>query len=113
MARRKYRADSEWLKSHAGFTIDEACLVARTLGELQMQKLVGLREMMLELHPDQWTFLPGFTFSVQELEAQTNIIREKIERILDAFSVDQDKANASFSSLSAFNDENAGAIIHH
>jgi hypothetical protein len=111
LAQSKYRADSEWLKSHVGFTIEEASLVARALGELQMQKLVGLRETMLALPPDRWTFLPGFLFSVLELEAPTGMEVEKIERIINAFCVDRDRANASFSSLSAFNEINAAPII--
>jgi hypothetical protein len=52
----KYRADSDWHRLHVGFTIDEACIVARALGELQMQRLFGLRETMVALPPDQWTF---------------------------------------------------------
>lgn len=71
LALQKYSADEDWLKSHVGFSIDEACIVARKLGGLQMQKLLGLREAMLKLHPDQWTFLPGFVFGAHELEDQT------------------------------------------
>ncbi|RWH78769.1 MAG: prepilin peptidase [Mesorhizobium sp.] len=111
LALRKYSADGDWLGSHVGFSIDEACIVARKLGELQMQKLLGLREAMLKLHPDQWTFLPGFVFGAHELEGPTGFSFEKIERILVAFIVDPKKANASFSSLSAFNETNAAPII--
>jgi hypothetical protein len=66
LAQKKYCADNEWLKSQCYFSIEEACIVARKLGELQMKKISGLREVMLKLHPDQWTILPGFIFSRQE-----------------------------------------------
>ncbi len=111
LARLKYRADNDWLKSHVSFTIDEACLVAGALGDLQVQRLIDFRETMLELSPEQWTFLPGFVFSAQELEAPSCIPLETIEHILAAFCVDRDQANASFSSLSAFNETNAAPII--
>ncbi len=111
LALKKYCADNHWLNSNVGFTIDEACIVARQLGELQMQKLLDFREAILEVHPDQWTFLPCFVFGPHELEGPTKLSVEKIERILIAFTVDPKKANASFSSLSAFNQTNAAAII--
>ncbi|ESX63139.1 preprotein translocase [Mesorhizobium sp. LSHC422A00] len=111
LALKKYRADNDWLRSRVGFAIEEACIVARKLGDLQMQKVLGLREAMLKIHPDQWTFLPGFVFAANELEEPTGLSLEKIERILMAFVVDLKKANASFSSLSAFNETNAAPII--
>ncbi|TJV70068.1 MAG: prepilin peptidase [Mesorhizobium sp.] len=111
LAPQKYSSDDDWLRSHVGFSIGEACIVARKLGELQVQKLLGLRETMLKLHPDQWTFLPGFVFGAHELEEPTGLSFEKIERILLAFTVDPKKANSSFSSLSAFNETNAAPII--
>ena len=107
----KYANDDDWLRSHVGFSIDEACIVARSLGDLQVQELLALREELLKLHPDQWTFLPGFVFDARALEGPTGFSCEKIERILMAFTVDLEKANASFSSLSAFNEINAAPII--
>ncbi|MDP2779361.1 SEC-C metal-binding domain-containing protein [Devosia sp.] len=111
LSRLKYNADNDWLSSQVGFSIDEACLVARAIGELQMQKLLGLREGMIKQHPDQWTFLPGFAFRADELEGRTELSREKIESVLTAFTADPNKANASFSSLSAFNETNSAPVI--
>jgi|GEM_PF-180248 len=108
---RKYHNDNEWLKSNYNFSIEEACIVARTLGELQVQKLQGLREEMLKFPLDQWTFLPGFVFGANELKAPTGMAVEKIERIVMAFTFNPKTANASFSSLSAFNETNAAPII--
>lgn len=111
LAPRKYGADDDWLKSHVGFTIKEACIVASKLCELQIAKIMGLHEKMQKLHPDQWTFLPGFVFRPHELEEPTRLSHEKIERILMRFTIDHNNANASFSSLSAFNETNASPII--
>jgi len=111
LALKKYRADNEWLRLRVGFTIEEACIVVRKIGDLQIQKLLSLREMMRKLHPDQWTSLPGFVFAANELEGPTGLPLGKIERILTAFTIDLKKENASFSSLSAFNESNAAPII--
>lgn len=111
LALKKYCADNDWLRSRVGFTIEEACTVVRKLGGLQLKKLRSLREKMLKLRPDQWTFLPGFVFAANELEGPTGLPLEKIERILATFTIDLKKKNASFSSLSAFNETNAAPII--
>lgn len=111
LALKKYHADNEWLRSKVGFTIEEACTVTRKLAELQMQKLLGLRVRLRKLHPDQWTFLPGFIFDVQELAERTALPSETIERFLMAFTVSLENANASFSGLSEFNETNAAPII--
>ncbi|NVO14930.1 MAG: SEC-C domain-containing protein [Rhodoplanes sp.] len=111
LAQSKYKADNDWLELHVGFTIGEACLVAQAFGKLHLQKFIYLRESMKARPPDQWTFLPAFLFDTQELQALTGIEIKKIERIVSAFCIDPDTANASFSSLSAFNEINAAPII--
>ncbi len=111
LAQKKYFVDSDWLNSRFGFTIEEACILAHQLGEFQLRRLRNLHGSMLNLHPNQWTFLPGFAFRADELENSTELSLEKIERILMAFTVDLKKANASFSSLSAFNETNSAPII--
>lgn len=56
-------------------------------------------------------FSARICFSGHELEEPTGLSLEKIESILKAFTVDLKKANASFSSLSDFNETNAAPII--
>jgi len=111
LSRKKYKNDDEWLRLNFGFSIEEACIVAQNLGTLQMQKLSRLRELMLLSPPDQWTALPGFVFDAHELVESTGFSLIKLERILTAFTVDLKNQNASFSSLSAFNETNAAPII--
>jgi hypothetical protein len=108
---KKYVNDEGWLQTHKKFSIEEACTIARALSEIQMQKILDLSEATLKLHPDQWTFLPGFAFRAKELESPTGFSPEKIEHILTAFTFDRKTANESFSSLSAFNETNATPII--
>ena len=111
LALKKYASDNEWLQSQLNFSIEDVCILARKLSELQMQKISSLHETMLQLPPDQWSFVPGFIFSANELQGTTGLSLAKIERILMAFTVDPKKANSTFSSLSAFNEINAAPII--
>ena len=111
LAQKKYQADNHWLKKNKGFDIEEACLICRALGELQLQKLLEFRKPMRKLPPDQWTFLPGFVFGAEELVARTGIELRQMERWLDAFCFNQNQNNAAFTSLSEFNETNATPIV--
>ncbi len=61
--------------------------------------------------PSEWTFLPIFSFSAQDLVGPTGMALEKIECIITAFTFDPKTPNSSFSSLSAFNGTNSAPII--
>lgn len=111
LALQKYQADNEWLLSNKGFTIQDACHVCDMIGDLQSQRLIGFREPMKKLPPDQWTFLPGFVFTVDELVEVCDIDRAVVECILDAFCFDAKSNNSSFMSLSDFNETNATPIV--
>ncbi|MGV2016845.1 SEC-C metal-binding domain-containing protein [Agrobacterium sp. 22-223-1] len=111
LARLKYHADNDWLNAHVGFTIDEAYELVRALGQLQLEKIVRLRKTILKLPPEQWSFVPGFVFSAEELETPTGMAIAKIEQILKAFCFNTEGANSPFSSLSSFNETNAAPIF--
>jgi hypothetical protein len=111
LSRLRYQADNEWLQSNFGFRIDEACTVSKALGVLQMQKLPSLHETMPKLHPEDWTFLPGFEFNLSELREASNVSQETIERVVGSFCLDPNRKNSSFVSLSAFNETNAAPIL--
>lgn len=107
----KYQNDNGWLLSNFGFSIDEACLVANKLRDLQTQKMRDLREPMRRTHPSQRTFLPAFVFDIQELARIARLPTEKIKNVIAAFTFNRRTANESFSSLSSFNETNAAPII--
>lgn len=111
LARQKYQSDDSWLDANVGFTIDQACTVVNALGKLQLDRTLDLRATMATLPPDQWTFLPGFTFSIEELATEAALSTEKTERVITAFRFAAPKDNSSFASLSDFNETNAAPII--
>lgn len=107
----KYHADDNWLRSNVGFTIEHAFQIARDLGDLQIRKMLELRAIMRPLAPDQWTMVPGFVFSGDELKATCNVDPDAIDAFIHAFCFDAKTANAPFDSLSSFNETNAAPLV--
>lgn len=111
LAERKYSSDANWLISNKGFSISDAKLVAQTISKTQMARLLKQSSGMLKKNPNEWTFLPGFIFKIDEVAEAAQLSLETVANILYAFSVDRQKGNPAFNDLSSFNEINAAPII--
>jgi len=60
---------------------------------------------------EEWTVLPGFTFSTQQISAQTGIDEASVEKVLLAFSLPEEDHNESFQALQDFNALNATPLL--
>ena len=107
----KYRADDEWLEANKGFRIDEVCQIADAIGRFQVERQLKSFKSIKAQPPDQWTMLPGFTFTAQDVARISNIASEKVERFLAAFSCGLDERNATFTALNEFNAFNSTPIL--
>lgn len=107
----KYAADEEWLERTRGFSITEALLVAKAIGDYHLHRLGLLRKEMRAQSPDQWTFLPAFTFTIEEIAARAEIAIGRVEAILAAFKFGSHERNSAFIGLSEFNETNARPIL--
>lgn len=103
LAVRKYAADSEWLLENRGFTIDQAALIAKSIDSVQSNRFGEIRERMRSLHPDQWTTLPIFAFTAEEIAATSNLAIDIVERVLIAFQLPATAGNEGFKALHDFN----------
>jgi hypothetical protein len=108
---RKYAADNQWLESNKGFSIETARDVVHALGRLHTDKLISAVEAIMRSHPDQWTVLPGFSFSLEELSSFAGIDAPIVERVLDAFTLPREETNKAFRSVHDFNVANATPIL--
>ncbi len=79
--------------------------------EAQTKQLNNCRDLLLSTPPDQWTFLPSYSFTTSELIEPSGFDLTKIKNILNAFSFDQSSTNLSFNGFSDFNEVNASPII--
>jgi hypothetical protein len=108
---RKYAADDEWLKANRGFTILAARDVVHAVGKLQTERLSDTIHALRHVPPDEWTLLPGFSFTLQELSEASGIDRSVSERVLAAFTVPEGPQNQNFRSLHDFNITNAMPLL--
>ena len=103
LAVRKYAADSPWLQANRGFTIDHASRVAKAVEEVHADRFDTIRERMRKQHPDEWTMLPLFAFTADEIAVKANLATDIVERVLGAFELPSTERNEGFNALHDFN----------
>ena len=103
LATRKYAADSQWLQVNRGFTIDHATRVAKAVEGVHSDRFDTIRERMRNQHPDEWTMLPLFAFTADEIAVKANLATDIVERVLGAFELPSTERNEGFNALHDFN----------
>jgi len=107
----KYAADDAWLKANRSFSIFEARTVAHAIARLQEQKLMDTVAHMATIPPEQWSILPGYTFSVEEVGAVSGLPESAVEVVLNAFALTPGEKNKTFRALDDFNVANATPLL--
>jgi hypothetical protein len=108
---KKYAADDEWLKKNRGFGIQIAHDVVVAVGGFIRDKLADTLGKIRNLAPDQWTLLPGFSFTLRDISESSGLAQDAVERVLLAFAVPAEEHNQSFRSLHDFNVSNAMPLL--
>lgn len=103
LAAKKYAADATWMLTHRGFTVEQACVVAKAIEEALSDRFEDNRKRMQDLDPEKWTMLPCFAVSACEVAAKAGSSLEIVERVLEAFSLSSGDRNAGFCALQDFN----------
>lgn len=107
----KYSADDPWLEKHKGFTIRCARDVVHALVKLQNGKFTSIQASLADQNPNEWTFLPCFVFTTDELANASGMDRGQVERVVNAFTLPNEERNVSFRSIDDFNVVSAMPII--
>jgi Nuclease-related domain len=110
-ALQRYAKDNPWLCANKGFWIEEAHAVVRAIVDLANRKVGATLSNTRRLDPPQWTLLPGFSFSLQEIVEAAKIAPAAAEAVLAAFTAPEPPTNAGFKSLGDFNAANACPIL--
>lgn len=105
----KYGHDEAWLNSKKGFSIHAAAAVVRAIGEIQNTKVLATHRAMHKASPSDWTILPGFCLSPEEIERVSGVSLTEVKAVLNAFTL-QDR-NPHFGDASAFNSVGASPLI--
>lgn len=107
----KYGRDDHWLVANKGFSIQDARNVVYAISRLQDDKAVETLQSMREAAPEDWTFLPGITFAIQEVADRARMDPEVVDRVLSAFAAPAGAYNEQFKALHDFNMINACSLI--
>jgi hypothetical protein len=99
----RYVQDDDWLYANKGFRIADGHAVASALIRLHSRKLLKTIEDMQDQDPSQWTVLPGFTSSLDEIVAESCVLPESASAVLAALTAPEPATNAGFLSLGDFN----------
>jgi hypothetical protein len=110
-ALRKYRADEEWLEANRGFTIAQAAKVGVAILALEQVRLGETYNGLRAGIPENFTLLPGFAFTPQEVTDRSGESETTVRNVLNAFSVAEVDRNGTFQALNDFNLANAQPII--
>lgn len=108
---RKYAADAPWLEANRGFTIDQASRVAKAVEEVHADHFDAIRERMRKQHPDEWTMLPLFAFTADEIAVKANLANDVAERVLGVFELPSTERNEGFNELHDFNVITAAPLL--
>lgn len=107
----KYFADNRWLLDNKGFSIDDARTVVASIINLQDEKLMPTLEGLRGKPIQQWTMLPVFTFSTDELVAKSGLLLDTVRNVLAAFALPGYEKNSGFRTVSDFNVTNALPLL--
>lgn len=108
----KYEADDDWLMKTRGFTTADALTVTKAISDFHLRRIFLLRKEMRAQAHDQWTFLPAFTFTIEDIAASSAAEAATIEAVLSSFRFESHERNNPFTGLSEFNETNVRPVLH-
>ena len=107
----KYKNDEDWFIKNKGFSVSQAYLVIKSIEKFQVNNLMQEKKSMLTKHPNEWTILPAFEFSINDIAIESGIDIVFVEKIILSFVAPKELTLNNFNSLDDFNPINAYPII--
>ena len=108
---KKYAADNAWLTSHKYLSIEEAREVVTALSQFRTNKIADVAYQLNRSDPSEWSLLPGFCFTVDELSTFSGIKPSIVGNVLAAFALAPGERNQGFRFLHDFNAANATPLL--
>lgn len=110
-AAERYAKDTDWLLANKGFRIDDGVAVSEALSALGRERLSDVFEGLASRSPEDWTLLPGFSFSLGEIAAAAGRTPDVTEAVLAALTAPDGPSNEGFKTIGDFNLINACPIL--
>ena len=111
LAPRKYSADADWLQRNKGIDLEVGREICSDIGKFLDKKVIGTFYNLKDKPVTERTLLPGFSFTCDELAANSKQSAQSIRNYLEAFTLPEDERNTTFTSLNTFNAAHAYPVI--
>jgi len=112
LALRKYASDGLWIEREKGFSLASAKKIIAAVLEMQDEKAMAALRAIPLLPPEQWTILPAYKVSSEDLAGRAGLSVGEVNLFLNAFAIKAGPAcNTQFDSVNAFNGANAFPFI--
>ncbi|WGE35178.1 SEC-C metal-binding domain-containing protein [Actinobacillus genomosp. 1] len=110
LSKLKYNYDNEWFMTQKGYSVEQLYQVIVALEDIQVEKTNEILKSLKNKNPLDWTILPGYIFTIQDIYNKTRLDVKIIENVINSFSL-LEKNNDTFKSINDFNVTNAYPII--
>ncbi len=107
----KYKNDNGWFTANKGYSIQQAITIISAISQLQGEKINAFLPSILLKHPRKWTSLPAYTFTIDEIVAESNEDESIVKSFIKSFVLPKSIDKSQFRALGDFNPLNAYPIV--
>lgn len=107
----KYINDNEWFVKNKGYSIFDAVKILKAITAYQNKNLIKTISNLRSKPLNEWTLLPGFEFSVDNIHNECGVDKKIISLFLESFHCPNSVNNENFNSIDDFNYLNAYPLI--
>lgn len=111
LSKEKYQKDDGWFVKNKGYSVHQAHNILSAVSDLQNDKINDHLYSLKDSPPADWTMLPAFEVSVEEVSERSTEEKTVVQSLLDSFLKPDEVSYSVFSALSEFNPYNAYPII--
>lgn len=107
----RYIQDNGWLQKHMGFCIQDVQNVTETILKIRSKKIEKMKDKTHIGIPVESAQFHVFTFTLNEVEKQSNCFPQTVKNIISAFCLSSQPCNKNFNGIGDFNEITARPII--
>lgn len=107
----KYKNDNGWFTKNKGYSIQQAITIISAISRLQGEKINTFLPSIVGKHPEEWTCLPAYTFTINDVATESNEDESIVKSFIRSFVVPKSIDINQFKSLGDFNPLNAYPIV--
>jgi hypothetical protein len=103
LAKERYAPDQVWLEANKGFNIDEAASVMVVIRDIITEQNSGHLRRFAAQAPTEWTLLPDFSFTIEEVTTRSGLPADKVVAVVDAFTSQECDPELNIADSSSYN----------